>query len=237
MHEAFAQAFDFADPVFKSLRSGAAAVATSAIESDGNVFEISGQVRMHAHTVVFGHVSSFQQFNSGSCIEVDDCHGSSCNVASTGGDEGEKKEELLQFFVNCGKGSMVVRCSPHSMVSHVVHYGCEEYAVCGTRTLKSGDAQLQNGIENGMTVRVLRRLRGGAGGYANVDILGQCECSFCHAIRCWPTRKRCYRCDIPRDFSIPNFVDHWAGRPNRCVTMCLRRGVLGQGHRLFHHGT
>ena len=139
MHEAFAQAFDLADPVFKSLRSSAAAVAASAIESDGNVFEISGQARMHAHTVVFGHVSSFQQFNSGSCIEVDDCHDSSCNVASTGGDEGEKKEETLQFFVNCGKGSVVVRCSPHSMVSHVVHYGCEEYAVCGTRTLKSGD--------------------------------------------------------------------------------------------------
>ena len=42
-------------------------------------------------------------------------------------------------------------------MSHVVHYGCEEYAVCGTRTLKSGDTLLWNGIENGMTVRVLRR--------------------------------------------------------------------------------
>ena len=55
-----------------------------------------------------------------------------------------------------------------------------------------------------MTVRVLRRLRGGAGGNANVDIPGQWQCSFCHAIRCWPTRKRCYRCDAPRDFSNPN---------------------------------
>ena len=153
----------------------AAAVAASAIESDGNVFEIY----------------CFQQFNSGCCIEVDDCHGSSSNVASTGGDEGEKKEEMLQFFVNYGKGSVVVRCSPHSIVSHVVHYGCEEYAVCGTRTLKSDDTLLQNGIETGMTVRVLCRLRGGAGGNANVDIPGQWQCSFCHAIRCWPTRKRC----------------------------------------------
>ena len=133
---------------------------------------------MHAHTVVFGHVSSFQQFNSGSCIEVDDCHGSSCNVASAGVDEGEKKEETLQFFVNY----VVVRCSPHSMVSHVVHDGCEEYAVCGTRTPKSGDTLLQNGIENGMTVRVLRRLRGGAGGKANVDIPGQWQCSACLAM-------------------------------------------------------
>ena len=55
----------------------AAAVAASAVESDGNEFEIS----------------CFQQFNSGSCIEADDCHGSSSNVASTSGDEREKKEE------------------------------------------------------------------------------------------------------------------------------------------------
>ena len=55
-----------------------------------------------------------------------------------------------------------------------------------------------------MTVRVLRRLRGGAGGSANVDIPGQWQCCVCLAIRRWPTRKRCYRCDTPRDFSIPN---------------------------------
>ena len=174
------------------------------------MFENYGQVRRHAHTVVIGHVSSFQQFSSGSCIERAavvksvDCHGSSCNVASTRGDKGEKKDEKLQFFVNYGKGSVVVRCSPHSIVSHVVHYGCEEYAVCGTRTLKSDDTLLRNGIENGMTVRVFRRLRGGAGGNANVDIPGQWQCSFCHAIRCWPTRKRCYRCDAPRDYSNSN---------------------------------
>ena len=33
------------------------------------------------------------------------------------------------------------------------------------------------------------------------------------------------------------FVDHWAGRHNRHATMCLRQGVLDQGHRHFHHGT
>ena len=58
----------------------AAAVAASAVEFDGN------------------------EFNSGSCIEADDCHGSSSNEASTSGDESEKKEEMLQFFVNyCGE--------------------------------------------------------------------------------------------------------------------------------------
>ena len=197
----------------------AAAVAASAVESDGNEFEIS--------------------FNSGTCIEADDCHGSSSNVASTGGDEGEKKEETLQFFVNYGKGSVVVRCSPHSIVSHVVHYGCEEYAVCGTRTLKSGDTLLQNGIENGMTVRVLRRLRGGAGGNANVDIPGQWQCSF--VTRLGVGLRGNGATGVMLLVISPTltvqFVDHWAGRPNRRVTMCLRRGVLGQGHRLFHHGT
>ena len=63
--------------------------------SDGNVLEIPGQVRRHAHPVGTGHAFSFQQFSSGSCIKVcesaaivkpDDCHGSSCNVASTVGD-------------------------------------------------------------------------------------------------------------------------------------------------------
>ena len=153
-------------------------VAASAIEFDGN------------------------KFNSGSCIEADDCHDSSSKEASTSGDENEKKEEMIQFFVNYGKGSVVVRCSPLSIVSHVLHYGCEEYAVCGTRTLTSHDTLLRNGIESGMTVRVLCRLRGGSGGNVNVDIPGQWQCNFCHAIRCWPTS--CYRCDTPRDFSIPN---------------------------------
>ena len=37
--------------------------------------------------------------------------------------------------------------------------------------------------------------------------------------------------------SSTQFVDHWAGRSNRRATMCLRRGVLVQGHRQFHHGT
>ena len=79
-------------------------------------------------------------------------------------------------------------------MSHVLDYGDEGYAVCGTRTLRPGDSFQQNGIENGMTVRLLFRLRGGSGGN-NVDIPGQWQCSFCHATRCWPTRKRCYRCD------------------------------------------
>ena len=146
-----------------------------------------------------------------SAIESDDnkINSSSCTVASSSNEASisvgtcEKQKEI-QFFVNKGEGSVVVRCSPHAIVSHVLHYGSEGYAVCGTRTLRSGDSFHQNGIESGMTVRLLYRLRGGSGGNMNVDIPGQWQCNFCHATRCWPTRKRCYRCDTPRDFSTPD---------------------------------
>ena len=110
------------------------------------------------------------------------------------------KGKMIQFFVNKGNGSEVVRCCSHAIVSQVLGYGSEGYAVRGTRTLRPGDSFQQNGIESGMTVRLLFRLRGGSGAN-NVDIPGQWQCSFCHATRCWPTRKRCYRCDTPRDFS------------------------------------
>ena len=100
-------------------------VAASAIDFDGN------------------------KFKSGSCIEADNCHDSSSKEASTSVDENEKKEEMIQFFANYGKGSVVVRCSPLSIVSHVLHYGCEEYAVCGTRTLRSHDTSFRMALKVG----------------------------------------------------------------------------------------
>ena len=71
----------------------------------------------------------------------------------------------------------------------------------------------QNGIGNGSNVQVLRRLRGGAGAY--LDIPGQWECKVCGATRCWPARKRCYKCDAPRG-TVPNNLPMgvlWDGRP------------------------
>ena len=103
--------------------------------------------------------------------------------------------------------------------------------MCGTRTLRPGDSFQHNGIESGMTVRLLFRLRGGSGGN-NVDIPGQWQCSFCHATRCWPTRKRCYRCDTPRDFSAADGPVR--GRHHQHVTMCHRQGVLDLGHKQCH---
>ena len=101
------------------------------------------------------------------------------------------------------------------VLSDVMHLHADEYAVCGSRVMKMGCAVSQNGIGNGSNVQVLRRLRGGAGAY--LDIPGQRECKVCHAMRCWPARKRCYRCDAPH------------------VVLVLLLGA--QGLDTFHHGT
>ena len=113
-------------------------------------------------------------------------------------DLGEMKEEKrVQFFVKYGSTSSVVRSSSLDQVSDVLQLHSDEYAVCGSRLIKMESTLSQNGIGNGSNVQVLRRLRGGAGAY--LDIPGQWECKVCHATRCWPARKRCYRCDVPRD--------------------------------------
>ena len=103
--------------------------------------------------------------------------------------------------MNYGQGSTVVRSLPHCVTSDVLCLSTDECAVCGSRWLKMSCTLSQNGNGNGWNVQVLRRLRGGAGSY--FDVPGQWECKVCHAARCWPARKRCYRCDAPRD-TVPN---------------------------------
>ena len=85
------------------------------------------------------------------------------------------------------------------MLSHVVDLGSDAYAVGGTKVMNPGHTLFQCDIKNVATVRVLYRLQGGASG--NMDIPGQWQCRVRNAQRCWPTRKRCYRCDAPRDHS------------------------------------
>ena len=109
----------------------------------------------------------------------------------------KEKEKRVQFFVKYGSTSSVVRSSSLDVVSDVLQLHADEYAVCGSRLIKMESTLSQNGIGNGSNVQVLRRLRGGAGAY--LDIPGQWECKVCHATRCWPARKRCCRCDAPRD--------------------------------------
>ena len=112
--------------------------------------------------------------------------------------------KLVQFFVNRGKGSTtVVRCSSDTMLSEVLHLDVDEYVLCGSRFAKVDCTIGENLIGNCSNVQVLRRLRGGAG--VHWDIPGQWECKVCGATRCWPARKRCYRCDAPRDM-VPNHL-------------------------------
>ena len=107
----------------------------------------------------------------------------------------------VQFFVNYGQGSTVVRSPLHCVTSDVLCLSSDEDAVCGSRLLKMSCTLSQNGTVNSSNVQVLRQLRGGAG--AQKDIPGQWECKVCHATRCWPAWKRCYRCDASRD-TVPN---------------------------------
>ena len=109
----------------------------------------------------------------------------------------KEKEERVQFFVKYESTSSIVRSSSLDVVSDVLQLHADEKAVCGSRLIKMESTLSQNDIGNGSNVQVLRRLRGGAGAY--LDIPGQWECKVCHATRCWPARKRCYRCDAPRD--------------------------------------
>ena len=51
------------------------------------------------------------------------------------------------------------------------------------------------GINGGCTVHIHYRLRGGS----REDVPGQWTCSQCFAPRCWPVRKRCYRCGAARE--------------------------------------
>ena len=138
--------------------------------------------------------------SSGSCIDVLVPFGCSSSSGFLGRDAKRKAEDvkLVQFFVNRGKGfTTVVRCSSGTVLSKVLHLDVDEYALCGSRFVKVGCTIGENFIGNCSNVQVLRRLRGGAGAY--LDIPGQWECKVCGATRCWPARKRCYKCDAPRD--------------------------------------
>ena len=124
-------------------------------------------------------------------VDFDVGSSGSCTAASSVGDK-KKNVKRVQFFVNRGIGfTTVVRCSPDAVLSDVLHLDTDEYAVCGSRFVKVGCTLSENWIGKGSNVEVQRLLRGGAISY--LDIPGQWECKVCHATRCWPARKRCYK--------------------------------------------
>ena len=69
------------------------------------------------------------------------------------------------------------------------------YATMNGMILDLCSTLLSCGITDGCTVHVHFRLRGGS----REDVPGQWTCSQCFAPRCWPVRKRCYRCGAARD--------------------------------------
>ena len=165
-----------------------------------------------ATLVDFDNVGSSGSFAEASNEAAIVPHGCSSSTVCGGKDTERKAEDvkLVQFFVNRGKGSTtVVRCSSDTMLSEVFHLDVDEYALCGSRFAKVDCTIGENLIGNCSNVQVLRRLRGGAG--VHLVFPGQWECKVCHATRCWPARKRCYRCDAPRD-TVPNNLP-WDGAP------------------------
>ena len=65
------------------------------------------------------NVSDDSKFGSSSCAVASSSTEASICVGTC------EKQKEIQFFVNKGEGSVVVRCSPHAIVSHVLDYGSE----------------------------------------------------------------------------------------------------------------
>ena len=73
--------------------------------------------------------------------------------------------------------------------------GLDVYATMNGKISDLCSTLLSCGITDGCTVHVHFRLRGGC----REDVPGQWTCSQCFEPRCWPVRKRCYRCGAARD--------------------------------------
>ena len=112
--------------------------------------------------------------------------------------EAQHKVQPVQFFVK-GKVSMstsVVRGCLEEVLSQVVGTdGLDVCAMMNGKMLDSRSTLRHCGITNDCTVHIRYRLRGGS----REDVPGQWTCSQCFAPRCWPVRKRFYRCGAARD--------------------------------------
>ena len=119
------------------------------------------------------------------------------------------------------------------MTSDVLHPHADECAVCGSRLIKIECTLSQNGIGNGSNVHVLRRAPWWCS--CVLDIPGPWECKVCGATRCWPARKRCYKCDAPRD-TVPNNLPTgpWDGRSLSHAVLVLLLVALALD--VFHPG-
>ena len=83
----------------------------------------------------------------------------------------------------------------------------EVYASSSGRMLDMSANLLCCGVTSHCTAFLHRRLCGGS----REDVPGQWACGYCHALRCWPAHKRCYRCgEVRMDAPVavpPRVVD------------------------------
>ena len=106
--------------------------------------------------------------------------------------------QLVQFFVKgkVGMSTSVVRGSLEEILSQVIGTdGLDVYAMVNGKFVDLRSTLWSGGITDVCTVHIHYRLRGGS----REDVPGQWTCSHCFAPRCWPVRKRCYRCGATRE--------------------------------------
>ena len=112
--------------------------------------------------------------------------------------EAQHKAQPVQFFVKgkVGMSTYVVRGCLEEVLSQVVGTnGLDVYAMMNRKILNLRSTLSSCGITDGCTVHIHFRLRGGS----REGVPGQWTCSQCFAPRCWPVRKRCYRCGAERE--------------------------------------
>ena len=120
------------------------------------------------------------------------------SIVHSGPWEAQHKVQPVQFFVKgkVGVSTSVVRGCLEEVLSQVVGTdGLDVYVMMNGKILDLCSTLKSCGITDGCTVHVHFRLRGGS----REDVPGQWTCSHCFATRCWPVRKRCYRCGEARD--------------------------------------
>ena len=121
---------------------------------------------------------------------------SSCTVPCA--EWGEATEgKLVQFFVNRGKGSQLWFAVLPMLLCRMFYTLTLMSVLCVDRGWSRWVAPLVR-----IVLGVVRMWSGGASLY--LDVPGQWECKVCHATRCWLARKRCHKCDAPRDMVPDN---------------------------------
>ena len=110
---------------------------------------------------------------------------------------GPSLQEKIQFFVKGDGATCVCHGQPSEPLSSVLELASGSHACHNGKCLDVGSSIEALGLFPGCTVRLYSRLRGGG----PLDVPGQWQCGLCGAIRCWPTRNQCYKCEQPRSAS------------------------------------